>query len=111
MGKLFGAGKRLLTGESMFTTVFIHEDQGKKRVAFAAASPAKSCRCICANSAARCWRKKRRLSVCPPRACRWHRLQRQLGAGLFGGEGFILQKLEGDAVCFCMPAARWWKNN
>lgn len=41
MGKLFGAGKRLLTGESMFTTVFVNEGQGKKRVAFAAASPGK----------------------------------------------------------------------
>lgn len=70
MGKLFGAGKRLLTGESMFTTVFVNEGQAKSAWPLPPPRRAKSCRCICANSAARCWRKKTPFCA-PPRVCRW----------------------------------------
>ena len=94
MGKLFGAGKRLLTGESLFTTVFVNQGQGKKRVAFAAASPGKIIpihlrelggTLLAQKDAFLCAAKGVSLGIA---------FQRQLGAGLFGGEGFILQKLD-----------------
>lgn len=100
MGKLFGAGKRPLTGESMFTTVFVNEGQGKKRVAFAAASPGKIVpvhlrelggALLAQKDAFLCAAKGVSLGIA---------FQRRLGAGLFGGEGFILQKLEGDGYVF-----------
>ncbi len=100
MGKQFGAGKRLLTGESMFTTVFVNEGQGKKRVAFAAASPGKIVpvhlrelggALLAQKDAFLCAAKGVSLGIA---------FQRRLGAGLFGGEGFILQKLEGDGYVF-----------
>lgn len=100
MGKLFGAGKRLPTGESMFTTVFVNEGQGKKRVAFAAASPGKIVpvhlrelggALLAQKDAFLCAAKGVSLGIA---------FQRRLGAGLFGGEGFILQKLEGDGYVF-----------
>ena len=100
MGKLFGADKRLLTGESMFTTVFVNEGQGKKRVAFAAASPGKIVpvhlrelggALLAQKDAFLCAAKGVSLGIA---------FQRRLGAGLFGGEGFILQKLEGDGYVF-----------
>lgn len=100
MGKLFGAGKRLMTGESLFTTVFVNEGQGKKRVAFAAASPGKIVpihlrelggTLLAQKDAFLCAAKGVSLGIA---------FQRRLGAGLFGGEGFILQKLEGDGYAF-----------
>jgi len=100
MGKLFGAGKRLLTGESLFTTVFVNQGQGKKRVAFAAASPGKIVpihlrelggTLLAQKDAFLCAAKGVSLGIA---------FQRRLGAGLFGGEGFILQKLEGDGYVF-----------
>lgn len=100
MGKLFGADKRLLTGESMFTTVFVNQGQGKKRVAFAAASPGKIVpvhlrelggALLAQKDAFLCAAKGVSLGIA---------FQRRLGAGLFGGEGFILQKLEGDGYVF-----------
>lgn len=93
-------GKRLLTGESMFTTVFVNEGQGKKRVAFAAASPGKIVpvhlrelggALLAQKDAFLCAAKGVSLGIA---------FQRRLGAGLFGGEGFILQKLEGDGYVF-----------
>lgn len=100
MGKLFGAGKRLMTGESLFTTVFVNQGQGKKRVAFAAASPGKIVpihlrelggTLLAQKDAFLCAAKGVSLGIA---------FQRRLGAGLFGGEGFILQKLEGDGYAF-----------
>ncbi|AQR66500.1 TIGR00266 family protein [Aquaspirillum sp. LM1] len=100
MGKLFGAGKRLLTGESLFTTVFVNQGHGKKRVAFAAASPGKIVpihlrelggTLLAQKDAFLCAAKGVSLGIA---------FQRRLGAGLFGGEGFILQKLEGDGYVF-----------
>jgi uncharacterized protein (TIGR00266 family) len=99
-GKLMGAGKRLLTGESLFTTIFHNEGSGKKRVAFAAPYPGKIIAVdlrdiggtlLCQKDAFLCAAKGVSLGIA---------LQRKLGAGLFGGEGFILQKLEGDGWVF-----------
>jgi uncharacterized protein (TIGR00266 family) len=99
-GKLMGAGKRLLTGESLFTTVFHNEGNGKRRVAFAAPYPGKIVpihlgqlggTLICQKDSFLCAAKGVSLGIA---------LQRRLGAGLFGGEGFIMQKLEGNGMAF-----------
>ena len=109
MGKLFGAGKRLLTGESMFTTVFVNEGQGKSAWPLPpplagqnrAGAPARTRRRAAGAKDAFC---------APPRACRWASPSASAGrASLFGGEGFIPQNWKATAMCFCMPAARWWK--
>lgn len=99
-GKLLGAGKRLLTGESLFTTVFHNEGGQKARVAFAAPYPGKIIpihladiggALVCQKDSFLCAAKGVSLGIA---------LQRRLGAGLFGGEGFIMQKLEGDGWAF-----------
>ena len=100
LGKLMGAGKRLLTGESLFTTVYVNQAQGKRRVAFSAPYPGKIIpvdlsqiggTLICQKDAFLCAAKGVSLGIA---------FQRRLGAGFFGGEGFILQKLEGDGMVF-----------
>lgn len=100
MGKLLGAGKRLLTGESLFTTVFHNEGNGKRRVAFAAPYPGKIIpvhladiggTLICQKDSFLCAAKGVSLGIA---------FQRKLGVGLFGGEGFIMQKLDGDGMAF-----------
>lgn len=100
LGKLVGAGKRLLTGESLFTTVYQNQAAGKRRVAFAAPYPGKIVpvdlgqiggTLICQKDAFLCAAKGVSLGIA---------LQRRLGAGFFGGEGFILQRLEGDGMVF-----------
>ena len=99
-GKLLGAGKRLVTGESLFTTVFHNEGQGKKRVAFAAPYPGRIIpmdlsrlggTLICQKDAFLCAAKGVALGIA---------FQRKMGAGFFGGEGFIMQKLDGDGMAF-----------
>jgi uncharacterized protein (TIGR00266 family) len=100
MGKLMGAGKRLLTGESLFTTIYANQSDGKRRVAFSAPYPGKIIpvdlaqiggTLICQKDAFLCAAKGVSLGIA---------LQQRLGAGFFGGEGFILQKLEGDGMVF-----------
>ena len=100
LGKLMGAGKRLLTGESLFTTVYTNAGQGKKKVAFASPYPGKLLpmdlsklggSLICQKDAFLCAAKGVSLSIA---------FQKKLGAGFFGGEGFIMQKLEGDGLAF-----------
>jgi len=99
-GKLLGAGKRLITGESLFMTVFHNEGQGKKRVAFAAPYPGRIIpvhlpdvggTLICQKDSFLCAAKGVSLGIA---------FQQKLGVGLFGGEGFIMQKLEGDGLAF-----------
>lgn len=100
MGKLLGAGKRVLTGESIFMTHFTNTGAGKKRVAFAAPYPGKILpidmakhggTLLCQKDAFLCAAKGTRVSIA---------FTQRLGAGFFGGEGFILQKLEGDGMTF-----------
>jgi uncharacterized protein (TIGR00266 family) len=100
-GKLLGAGKRLITGESLFTTVYVNKGQGKKKVAFAAPYTGKIIpfdlgqlggTMICQKDAFLCAAKGVSLGIA---------FQKKLGAGFFGGEGFIMQKLEGDGMAFC----------
>ena len=100
MGKLLGVGKRVLTGESIFMTHFTNTGTGKKRVAFAAPYPGKIIpihmaqsggTLFCQKDAFLCAARGTRLSIA---------FTQRLGAGFFGGEGFILQKLEGDGMAF-----------
>jgi uncharacterized protein (TIGR00266 family) len=100
MGMLAGAGKRLLTGESLFTTVFTHEGQGKARVAFGAPVPGVilplkltdyNGRLICQKDSFLAAAKGVSIGI---------HLQKRIMTGLFGGEGFIMQKLEGDGWVF-----------
>ena len=100
MDKLLGAGKRLLTGETLFMTVFTHTGQGKGHVAFGAPYPGNiipvpltrvgGC-LICQKDSFLCAAKGVSIGIY---------LQRKILTGLFGGEGFIMQKLEGDGMVF-----------
>lgn len=100
-GKLLGAGKRLLTGESLFTTVYVNQGTGKRKVAFAAPYTGKILpldlgkyggTLICQKDAFLCAAKGVALGIA---------FQKKLGTGFFGGEGFIMEKLEGDGMAFC----------
>jgi uncharacterized protein (TIGR00266 family) len=100
LDKLFSAGKRLLTGESLFMTAFTNVGQGKKRVAFASPYPGKIIPLdleeydhyiVCQKDAFLCAARGVSVGI---------EFQRRLGTGLFGGEGFIMQKLEGDGMAF-----------
>jgi uncharacterized protein (TIGR00266 family) len=100
MGKLLGAGKRLVTGESLFTTVFTHNGHGKARVAFASPTPGAIVplkldsvggTLICQKDSFLAAAKGVQIGV---------QFQRRVMTGLFGGEGFIMQRLDGDGWVF-----------
>ncbi|AXO79912.1 TIGR00266 family protein [Olleya aquimaris] len=100
LGKVFGAGKRLLTGESLFMTAFYNNLTGKRKVSFASPYPGKivaidlleyNGKFICQKDAFLCAAKGVSVGV---------EFSKKLGRGLFGGEGFIMQKLEGDGLTF-----------
>ncbi len=101
MGKLLNAGKRVLTGESLFMTHFTHRGgAGKRKVAFAAPYPGKIIpldlgrmggEILCEKGAFLCAALGTEVSIA---------FQRKLGTGFFGGEGFILQRLRGDGMVF-----------
>ena len=100
LGKLFSAGKRLLTGESLFMTAFLNNGKGKKKVSFASPYPGKiiaidlthfNGKFICQKDAFLCAAKGVSVGI---------EFSKKLGRGLFGGEGFIMQKLEGDGMAF-----------
>jgi uncharacterized protein (TIGR00266 family) len=100
MGKLLGAGKRLVTGESLFTTVFTHNGQGKARVAFAAPVPGSILPIkLDEHGGALICQKDSFLAAARGVSIGVH-FQRRIMTGLFGGEGFIMQKLEGDGWVF-----------
>jgi uncharacterized protein (TIGR00266 family) len=101
LDKLMGAGKRLLTGESLFMTAFTHTTYGKARVSFASPYPGRIIvldlqqlggKLICQKDAFLCAAKGVSVGI---------QFQKRLGTGLFGGEGFIMQKIEGDGMAFC----------
>ncbi len=100
MDKLLGAGKRVLTGESLFMTEFTNSGTGKQRVAFAAPYPGKIIpadlyamggKLICQKDAFLCAAKGVSIGIA---------FQKKVGVALFGGEGFIMQILEGDGLAF-----------
>lgn len=100
LGKLFSAGKRLLTGESLFMTVFTNSGHGKKHASFASPYPGKivpidlsefNGKFVCQKDAFLCAAQGVSIGI---------EFSKKLGRGLFGGEGFIMQKLEGDGMAF-----------
>lgn len=100
MDKMLGAGKRALTGESIFMTTFTNHGSAKKAVAFAAPYPGKVIpldlsvcqgQLICQRDAFLCAAKGIAIEIA---------FQKKIGAGLFGGEGFIMQRLVGDGLIF-----------
>jgi uncharacterized protein (TIGR00266 family) len=99
-GKLLGAGKRVLTGESIFMTHFSNAGSGKKRVSFAAPYPGKIIpmnmaqiggELLCQKDAFLCAALGTKVGIA---------FTKRLGTGFFGGEGFILQRLQGDGMAF-----------
>ena len=99
-GKLLSAGKRVLTGESLFMTAYQNIEFGKKKVSFASPYPGKILpinlqevggKFVCQKDAFLCVAKGVTVGI---------DFSRKLGRGLFGGEGFIMQKLEGDGMAF-----------
>ncbi|WP_405569954.1 TIGR00266 family protein [Winogradskyella sp. Asnod2-B02-A] len=100
LGKILGAGKRILTGESLFMTAFYNDYTGKRNVSFASPYPGKIVpidltefggKFICQKDAFLCAAKGVSIGI---------EFSKKLGRGLFGGEGFIMQKLEGDGMAF-----------
>ncbi len=100
LGKLFSAGKRLLVGESLFMTAFTNTGQGKKKVSFAAPYTGKIIvfdlnalggKILAQKDAFLCAAKGVSIGI---------EFQKKLGTGIFGGEGFIMEKLEGDGLAF-----------
>ena len=112
MGKLMSAGKRLLTGESLFMTTYTNAGNSKRRILFAAPYPGKIIpmnlatlggKIICQKDAFLCSAKGVSIGI---------EFQRKLGTGLFGGEGFIIEKLEGDGMALAkryalIPVVLW----
>ena len=98
--KLLGAGKRLITGESLFTTVFTHTGQGKARVAFASPTPGAILPLRLADYGGRLICQKDSFLAAAKGVSIGIHFQKRVLTGLFGGEGFIMQKLEGDGWVF-----------
>lgn len=99
-GKLLSAGKRVLTGESLFMTAYQNQDSGKRKVSFASPYPGKIVaidlmqyggKFICQKDSFLCAAKGVSVGI---------EFSKKLGTGLFGGEGFIMQKIEGDGMAF-----------
>ena len=100
LGKLFSAGKRLLVGESLFMTAYTNTSHGKKKVSFASPYPGKIIpldllslggKIVCQKDAFLCAAKGVSIGI---------EFQKKLGTGLCGGEGFIMEKVEGDGLAF-----------
>jgi uncharacterized protein (TIGR00266 family) len=100
MSALLGAGKRLLTGESLFMTVFHNQGQVKRKAAFAAPYPGKIVALHLKDLGGQLLAQKDSFLCAAKGVALGIAFTRRFGAGLFGGEGFILQKLEGDGWCF-----------
>ena len=99
-GKLLGAGKRLITGESLFTTVYENRAGVKRRVAFAAPYPGKIIAVDLAKVGGRLIAQKDSFLCAARGVTLGIAFQQKLSVGFFGGEGFIMQKLEGDGIAF-----------
>ncbi|WP_374468999.1 TIGR00266 family protein [Phenylobacterium sp.] len=100
MGKLLGAGKRLVTGESLFTTVFTHNGSGKAKVAFASPTPGAILPLHLAELGGTLICQKDSFLAAARGVSIGIHFQRRMMTGLFGGEGFIMQRLEGDGWVF-----------
>ena len=97
---LVGAGKRLLTGESLFMTAFQNQGQGKKKLAFAAPYPGKIIPVHLATIGGELIAQKDAFLCAAKGVSLGIAFQKKLGVGFFGGEGFIMERLQGDGWCF-----------
>jgi uncharacterized protein (TIGR00266 family) len=100
LGSLLGAGKRLLTGESLFMTVFYNRAGGKKRVAFSAPYPGKIIPVHLTEVGGELIAQKDSFLCAAKGVSIGIAFNKRIGAGLFGGEGFIMQRLQGDGWAF-----------
>jgi uncharacterized protein (TIGR00266 family) len=100
LGALVGAGKRLLTGESLFMTVFLNRSSQKRRVAFGAPYPGKIIAIHLTEVGGELIAQKDSFLAAAKGVSIGIAFQRKLGVGLFGGEGFIMQRLKGDGWAF-----------
>ncbi len=100
LGKLFNAGKRLLVGESLFMTTYTNVGQGKKRVSFASPYPGKIIPLDLQQLGGKITCQKDAFLAAAKGVAIGIEFQKKLGTGLFGGEGFIMEKLEGDGMAF-----------
>src|SRR5215510_2170791 len=100
LGSLMGAGKRLLTGESLFMTVFLNRAGSKRRLAFGAPYPGKIVAVHLAEIGGELIAQKDSFLAAAMGVSICFAFQRRLGVGLFGGDGFIMQRLQGDAWTF-----------
>ena len=100
IGALMGAGKRLLTGESLFMTVFHNRSSAKKRVAFGAPYPGKIIPIHLSEVGGELVAQKDSFLAAAKGVSIGIAFQRKLGVGLFGGEGFIMQRLQGNGWAF-----------
>lgn len=98
--KLVGAGKRLITGESLFTTIFTHQGEGKAKVAFAAPYPGRIIPVDLSKVGGTLICQKDCFLAAAKGVSIGIHIQKKILTGLFGGEGFIMQKLEGDGMVF-----------
>lgn len=100
LGTLLGAGKRLITGESLFMTVFQNRGMGKKKVAFGAPYPGKIIAVHLSDVGGELLTQKDSFLCAAKGVALGIAFTKRFGAGLFGGEGFILQRLQGDGLAF-----------
>ena len=100
LGALMGAGKLLLTGESLFMTVFLNRSTGKRKLAFGAPYPGKIIPVHLSEIGGTLIAQKDSFLAAAKGVSVGIAFQRKLGVGLFGGEGFIMQRLEGDGWAF-----------
>ena len=100
LGALLGAGKRLITGESLFMTVFGNQASGKKKVAFGAPYPGRIVAVHLAELGGELISQKDSFVAAAKGVSLGIAFQKRLGTGFFGGEGFIMQRLQGDGWAF-----------
>ncbi len=111
LGKVMSAGKRLITGESLFMTAFTNTGGGKKRVSFASPYPGKIIALDLLELGGKVVAQKDAFLCAAKGVTVGIEFQRRLGTGLFGGEGFIMQKLEGDGLAFVHAGGHVFERN
>jgi uncharacterized protein (TIGR00266 family) len=111
LGKVMGAGKRLLIGESLFMTVFHNRGTGKRKVAFGAPYPGKIIPVHLSQVGGEVLAQKDSFLCAAKGVNLGIAFTKRFGAGLFGGEGFILQRLQGDGLAFMHAGGTIYERN
>jgi uncharacterized protein (TIGR00266 family) len=111
LGSLMGAGRRLLSGESLFMTVFQNQGQGKRRIAFGAPYPGKIIPVHLGELGGELLAQKDSFLCAAKGVSIGVAFTKKFGAGFFGGEGFILQRLQGDGLAFIHAGGTIYERN